>query len=69
MICDICKEEIKEPFYVEVNAIVIKYLLDYVGSFGFTPEEKGDLTDKLNCHINCWRGILQVKKGKKLEVR
>ena len=69
MICDICKKDIKEPFYVEVNAIVVKWDDEYVKGITFNPTEKEELVTKLIAHKSCWQKLLEVKKGKKMEVK
>jgi len=69
MICAICKEEIKEPIHIEINAIVIKHDSNYVGSINFTPEECRDLKDCIQVHRKCWKNLLGIKSGKTVEIK
>ena len=55
MICESCKTLISEPYYIEVNARVIKFDLEYVKSLEFTPQEKSDLSEQLIFHKSCWQ--------------
>ena len=69
IVCELCKTEIKEPLHIEINAILIKHDVQYVGSISFTLKERKDFTDKLICHKSCWQKLLEVKKDKKMEVK
>lgn len=70
MNCNICQEEIKDPFHIEINAIVIKHDVSYVAGLIYTSQEKRDMSEKLIAHKSCWQKILISKtdKTKKLEV-
>jgi len=68
--CEICKSIISEPYYLEVNVILIKQDDAYVGSTSFTVDERKDFTSKLIVHQKCWRDLLRIKdKDNILEVK
>lgn len=70
MECNICHKEIKEPFHVEINPILIKHDISYVGGRTFTNIEKEEFSANLIMHQSCWQKIIKIKhdKNKKLEV-
>ena len=49
--------------------VMIKHDVQYLGSISLTPKEMKDCSDKLICHKSCWQKLLEVKQGKKMEVK
>ena len=66
--CEICKKNINDSFYVEVNTLIV-YDKEFMGSKSFTPIEKSDLCSKLFCHLKCWQDLLSVKVNKKRKIK
>ena len=69
MICSICKTGIKEPVYVQITATVVRHDSNYIGSINFTPQERSDLQNNIIVHKKCWQNLLNIKNGKKIEIK
>ena len=62
--CDICKKEIKQPYFFEVNVKIIKHDQQYIGSITYTDSEKKDLFRVMCIHQDCWKQLLHTHKGR-----
>lgn len=67
--CNICKEQITEPHYIEINAILVKQDESYMGTVSFTVDERNDFISKIIAHQRCWSNLLKLKhEDKVLEI-
>ena len=63
MNCEVCGDQINEPYYFEIDVKVVKHDTQYVAPISFTKIERDDLFRTITVHKKCWKTLLHSYKG------